>query len=259
MIRRPPRSTLFPYTTLFRSIPAKRVLGEMRQRTPERLVRERWGRRDFAPHAVHALAIPNPQQLALDVRIGGVHHAVPVQVTAGAAVPDLKLGRIAEQQPRGLERDLDVGRVDRHCHQHRVPGREVAKPRYVRRVIDYEPQERGAGVAGDAEVVDLERTLLPADRPECGRVLVETEPTRRSQEDAVTGPTRARADRRELRRGAPRPPEEMRRRGEGLLHPGGMRSVGAAGSEHRERERDQMTPNGHTSLRVNVTSYQATA
>src|SRR2546427_3506003 len=33
-------------------------------------------------------------------------------------------------------------------------------------------------------------------------------------------------------------------------HPGGMRSVGATGSEHRERERDQGTPNGHTSLRV---------
>ncbi len=45
----------------------------------------------------------------------------------------------------------------------------------------------------------------------------------------------------------------------GLLHPGEGRSVGAAGSEHRERERDQGTPSGHTSLRVNVTSYQATA
>src|SRR2546430_6196068 len=29
MIRRPPRSTLFPYTTLFRSSTAKRVLGTM--------------------------------------------------------------------------------------------------------------------------------------------------------------------------------------------------------------------------------------
>src|SRR2546430_7958625 len=27
MIRRPPRSTLFPYTTLFRSIPARRGMG----------------------------------------------------------------------------------------------------------------------------------------------------------------------------------------------------------------------------------------
>jgi len=51
----------------------------------------------------------------------------------------------------------------------------------------------------------------------------------------------------------------MRRRGEGLPHPGETRSVGTAGSEHRERERDEITPNGHTSLRVNVTSYQAIA
>src|SRR5256885_4188809 len=31
MIRRPPRSTLFPYTTLFRSVPAER-LGDLRDR-----------------------------------------------------------------------------------------------------------------------------------------------------------------------------------------------------------------------------------
>src|SRR2546430_4547347 len=32
MIRRPPRSTLFPYTTLFRSQPSKeRILGELRR------------------------------------------------------------------------------------------------------------------------------------------------------------------------------------------------------------------------------------
>src|SRR2546426_6950021 len=57
MIRRPPRSTLFPYTTLFRS---------------------------------------------------------PVQVTVGAAVRELQLGWLAEQQSRRLERDLDVVWVDRH-------------------------------------------------------------------------------------------------------------------------------------------------
>src|SRR3712207_6896590 len=31
MIRRPPRSTLFPYTTLFRSLAAGAVLGEVRR------------------------------------------------------------------------------------------------------------------------------------------------------------------------------------------------------------------------------------
>src|SRR2546427_1902949 len=32
MIRRPPRSTLFPYTTLFRSLVARRFGGDRRQR-----------------------------------------------------------------------------------------------------------------------------------------------------------------------------------------------------------------------------------
>src|SRR3712207_8397070 len=36
MIRRPPRSTLFPYTTLFRSRPARVVLG-LRDRLPRRV------------------------------------------------------------------------------------------------------------------------------------------------------------------------------------------------------------------------------
>src|SRR2546427_7661745 len=32
MIRRPPRSTLFPYTTLFRSEVAQRVVGQLRRK-----------------------------------------------------------------------------------------------------------------------------------------------------------------------------------------------------------------------------------
>src|SRR2546428_9508923 len=34
MIRRPPRSTLFPYTTLFRSHPGKGFAGRSKSRTP---------------------------------------------------------------------------------------------------------------------------------------------------------------------------------------------------------------------------------
>src|SRR3712207_8540832 len=39
MIRRPPRSTLFPYTTLFRSQAIDRAFTELRTRTPSSLER----------------------------------------------------------------------------------------------------------------------------------------------------------------------------------------------------------------------------
>src|SRR5688572_32144360 len=52
MIRRPPRSTLFPYTTLFRSAPARRETAGPRpgsRRSPDRGHRTRSRRRD-TPH-----------------------------------------------------------------------------------------------------------------------------------------------------------------------------------------------------------------
>src|SRR2546423_8344864 len=54
MIRRPPRSTLFPYTTLFRSAAVSRVPGEdlrVRSRRRDRAVRGRRIRRAARPHA----------------------------------------------------------------------------------------------------------------------------------------------------------------------------------------------------------------
>src|SRR2546430_15574278 len=47
MIRRPPRSTLFPYTTLFRSRPARRA--ERHDGAPVRAVRVRDGERAHRP------------------------------------------------------------------------------------------------------------------------------------------------------------------------------------------------------------------
>src|SRR3712207_8123796 len=48
MIRRPPRSTLFPYTTLFRSRPARRGVGRHRREPVLRLPRAgRRGGRDL--------------------------------------------------------------------------------------------------------------------------------------------------------------------------------------------------------------------
>src|SRR2546425_13191676 len=50
MIRRPPRSTLFPYTTLFRSAPA----GSRRPGGSERLVPPADLKHSVAPQAAHA-------------------------------------------------------------------------------------------------------------------------------------------------------------------------------------------------------------
>src|SRR5258708_25596725 len=49
MIRRPPRSTLFPYTTLFRSLPDGR--GSDRSRARQQAVKKSVGRRKRLPHA----------------------------------------------------------------------------------------------------------------------------------------------------------------------------------------------------------------
>src|SRR3712207_7127928 len=49
MIRRPPRSTLFPYTTLFRSVPFLPVIEEMRARS------EPDGRRPIYSHLYSSL------------------------------------------------------------------------------------------------------------------------------------------------------------------------------------------------------------
>src|SRR2546425_8883116 len=52
MIRRPPRSPLFPYTTLFRSTVLPPLGRLARRQAPARLPREPWGRRGEGPHPV---------------------------------------------------------------------------------------------------------------------------------------------------------------------------------------------------------------
>src|SRR2546425_7000314 len=49
MIRRPPRSTLFPYTTLFRSLPGRGMGGDARRRAARG--RRRYCEGDARPHA----------------------------------------------------------------------------------------------------------------------------------------------------------------------------------------------------------------
>src|SRR6266702_4186310 len=89
-------------------LPGNRVLAEVRQRAGERLVRKRLDCRDPPPRTVRAFAIPQPQQLAFDVGVGLVHHAIAVEVAVGTAVRELQLGRGAEQQAGRLERDCDI-------------------------------------------------------------------------------------------------------------------------------------------------------
>src|SRR5687768_18229555 len=61
MIRRPPRSTLFPYTTLFRSGPRRRVRG--------RRSRGRADLHDGLQHAVRAGAPLRADELELEYRL----------------------------------------------------------------------------------------------------------------------------------------------------------------------------------------------
>src|SRR5690242_20924675 len=58
MIRRPPRSTLFPYTTLFRS----RWDGLLRQRRATRSTRSVEGGSSRAPEEQHALLHPRSEE-----------------------------------------------------------------------------------------------------------------------------------------------------------------------------------------------------
>src|SRR3990172_414143 len=111
MIRRPPRSTLFPYTTLFRSIaePRARLGGDVRQRLPRQEVHVRvpaplelWGDRvgpEERGHDRGRVALLKPLEHAEEL-----HLAVDRQ-----AVPGLRLHR-----GRPVGEHLREARVRRH-------------------------------------------------------------------------------------------------------------------------------------------------
>src|SRR2546430_13625162 len=67
MIRRPPRSTLFPYTTLFRSVPMVRrvAVGEEARMFPFA------GEEDALPRDEHALEERNAGRLPISAAEGG--------------------------------------------------------------------------------------------------------------------------------------------------------------------------------------------
>src|SRR3712207_7834489 len=59
MIRRPPRSTLFPYTTLFRSPGELQILPDHELRPPVTADREQVGEAAFGPHPGEEM-LPGP-------------------------------------------------------------------------------------------------------------------------------------------------------------------------------------------------------
>src|SRR2546425_9158025 len=63
MIRRPPRSTLFPYTTLFRSVVPRHRLC--------RGAGHVWHRREIARHLAHARGVGNRDEPLLERRLRG--------------------------------------------------------------------------------------------------------------------------------------------------------------------------------------------
>src|SRR2546422_2131318 len=62
MIRRPPRSTLFPYTTLFRSHPAS-SMRDLHAYTPERAAPRRWARRTTTSPSPSVTSIANTGEM----------------------------------------------------------------------------------------------------------------------------------------------------------------------------------------------------
>src|SRR3712207_7470441 len=80
MIRRPPRSTLFPYTTLFRSWSAgagiRHQLSSLETLISDRSLRRRLGRWDVAVEAeevVRVVAILEPDQDRKSTRLNSSH------------------------------------------------------------------------------------------------------------------------------------------------------------------------------------------
>src|SRR2546425_10441913 len=103
MIRRPPRSTLFPYTTLFRSISATN--GEFK-----------WGYQEV-PHDVWDLDAVSPPVIAM---VGGKKAVVEAGKTGFVYVLDAATGKLIRKSaafvPRSEER-----RVGKECRSRWSP------------------------------------------------------------------------------------------------------------------------------------------
>src|SRR2546430_13454711 len=78
MIRRPPRSTLFPYTTLFRSLRRLPVPHSARPRALEVARRERSALADLAQHLLRELRLLLEDVAPPGMRLGVAGHAPAV-------------------------------------------------------------------------------------------------------------------------------------------------------------------------------------
>src|SRR5574341_1899562 len=101
MIRRPPRSTLFPYTTLFRSVPSFNSLDPGLFRLPTALCRHKRKGELAEPHFIAGLDVlgrMGRDLLLVDIgAVGGPH--VLDGISAARAVDDRVLARYAAVGP----------------------------------------------------------------------------------------------------------------------------------------------------------------
>src|SRR2546427_6782380 len=108
MIRRPPRSTLFPYTTLFRSVPRLRLEGhDVRYAVPERV----------GPHIPRRVALPRTL------------HELPDQVGTGRAdLGDARPDHLAGRRARRVQPEVAAVGDDAVAFRVGKPHREAAGP-----------------------------------------------------------------------------------------------------------------------------------
>src|SRR5215211_272758 len=128
MIRRPPRSTLFPYTTLFRSRPARCAGGGPRRRWPSVAAGLGVGLEPGADEAVQVAVEHAVGAADLEVRAVVLDHRVRVQDVGAdlrAEVDILRLAALA----RDLLLALALLELDQPRAQHRHRGRAVRRLR----------------------------------------------------------------------------------------------------------------------------------
>src|SRR2546427_534026 len=111
MIRRPPRSTLFPYTTLFRSVPRLRLEGhDVRYAVPERV----------GPYIPRRVALPRTL------------HELPDQVGTGRAdLGDARPDHLAGRRARRVQPEVAAVGDDAVAFRVGKPHREAAGPHLV--------------------------------------------------------------------------------------------------------------------------------